>query len=208
MVDIDFFRLGSLPGLRFQTWTICADILRTSMDTDMDTRYGCALPPAFPVSHAEVRYVPKSCEKLDQASGIRLKALMDEVTQGVKFSKITFWSIAVLWIMDECGDIHFAVEEVVDSRGNLAFPLPFQVDIPFGKSKLGHPALVRGANARIAGEIYFDMNASPATWTISNKSGRYGLRKTTVLSHLENVAKIFNGYGIPMDVEFITGRMP
>lgn len=174
---------------------------------DLDNHYGYALPPAFQVSNAEAKYVPRSCEKLDEASGMRLKALMDEVVQGVKFSKVTFWSIAVLWIMDECGDIYFAVEEVVDSRGNLMFPLPFQLDIPSGKSKLGHPALVRGANARIAGEIYFDMNASPAAWIISNKSGRYGLRKTTTSSHLENIAKIFESYAIPMGIEFIPGRV-
>lgn len=169
----------------------------------LDNDFGLALPPDRNVSPAEKRYSPSSLQKLDSSSGARLKALMDEVSNGITFPKITFWSISILWIMDEFGEIYFSVEEIVNSKGGFVALLQQDNVVPPGKSKLGHPSLISGANARIAGEIYFDLRANSPAWTISNCSGRYGLRKTTQKKHLENVSKIFSKHGISMDIFYI-----
>jgi hypothetical protein len=158
------------------------------------------------VSSAEQRYIPQSCEKLSNKNGKKLKSLMDEVSVGVILSKLTFWAVSILWAMDEHGDIYFAVEEVLDGRGRLMFPLPDSLDTPVGKVKLGHPSLIKCAKARIAGEINFDMNAASPGWVISNKSGRYGLRKTTTRAHLDNVVDVFSKYNITLAPYFIPGN--
>ena len=72
--------------------------------------------------------------------------------------------------------------------------------------KLGHPSLIKCANARIAGEINFDMNAATPGWVISNKSGRYGLRKSTTQAHLDNIVSVFSKYGITLTPYFIQGN--
>lgn len=169
----------------------------------LDHDFGAALPPERDVSAAEKKYAPSSLEKLNPTNGMRLKNLMEEVGHGNKFPKLTFWSLSILWIMDEHGDVYFAVEEIVSSRGGLVAVLPADVEVPKGKSKLGHPSLVRGANARIAGEIYFDINMPTPAWMISNRSGRYGLRKTTEERHLENVSEIFKKHKISLEIDFI-----
>ncbi len=172
----------------------------------MDDQFGKALPPDPNYSPAEKRYKPQSCEKLNTSTGKKLKSLMDEVASGVILSKLTFWAVTILWVMDKEGDIYFSVEEVVDSRGCLMFPLPESLDLPIGKMKLGHPSLIDCKSARIAGEIMFDMYADSPTWVLSNKSGRYGLRVATTAVHLKNVIGIFAQHSIVLTPFFIPGH--
>ena len=173
----------------------------------LDEFFGRALPPSLCPNNSEERYTPKSLEKLDANSGRKLRSLLHEIENGVNLSKFTFHSLSILWVLDELGDIYFAVEEVVDSRGENRFPKPYNLnDLPRGREKLGHPSLIKCEKARIAGEIKYDMGADSPTWNIDNNSGRYGLRKETEKTHLDNVSKEFAKHGILLEAWFIEGH--
>jgi hypothetical protein len=180
-------------------------VKRNMNKKNLDVQFGQALPPSRKPDYHEQNFTPKSKEKLDINSGEKLRNFMNEVKDGLKFPKITFWTVKILWIMDEKGEIYFSIEEVIDDRGRLFFPLPDSLKIPEGKMKLGHPSLVECRAARIAGEINFDYEANTPGWTISNKSGRYGLRKTTTENHLNNIIGVFKHYGVELSPWFSPG---
>lgn len=75
---------------------------------------------------------------------------------------------------------------------------------------LGHPLLVGGGGARIAGELYIDDNdptqIAGLTWVLNNKSGRYGVHHTRKSDHLANVAELFRRYQVPVEIDFIQER--
>ncbi len=110
---------------------------------------------------------------------------------------------AVLWLVDEKGAIWFAAEEIVNV--NTGEFVAVRSKANFGKiegtEKLGHPALLAGANknARIGGEILFDRKHN--RWVINNSSGRYGIRPGQKTEHLVAVGKRFNEFGINLEVQ-------
>jgi hypothetical protein len=68
---------------------------------------------------------------------------------------------------------------------------------------LGHPLLVGGGPARIAGEIYVDYDDDgQLTWVLNNKSGRYGIHSSRQRDHLENVAAEFRRQRLKVKIDF------
>jgi len=110
-------------------------------------------------------------------------------------------------VIDSSGDLWFALEEMVQiETGKFLFPRIPEAPMAPEHRRLGHPALVKGANARIAGEILFDIRADIPGWVITNGSGRYGIRDGRTPAQLSNVSQKFSGYGIKLAETFLEVR--
>ncbi|KQS95368.1 hypothetical protein [Rhizobium sp. Leaf386] len=170
---------------------------------DLDATFGPCAGAGRPISAAEQKYAPDSLQKLTDETALVLKTYMDTVT-GLKMPGVVHSNSLVIWIVDDEGEICFAMEELFEeATGTLATVRPRgdwgKID---GTVKLGHPSLIEDADkrARIGGELVYDRGK--AHWEINNFSGRYGQRKWQTRAHLEAVAGKFNDWGISLHVTF------
>lgn len=128
---------------------------------------------------------------------------MQDLRDGWSVGRVLHADVAIIWLVDATGNIWFAIEELVVAAHGTGRPkhqtLPLTQYLP----KLGHPALIAGANGRIAGEIVPVIGTDFKTWEISNKSGRYGIHGSRTAAHLRNVANTFLSYGISLSTNFI-----
>ena len=151
----------------------------------------------------EQAWKPDSLQHLTKDAAEHLKAYMDTAA-GLKVPRVIHGNAVVLWIVDEDGEIHVAMEELFHEKaGVLATVRPRADWVKIANTvKLGHPSLVEGdvKNARIGGEIVYDAGA--ARWEINNFSGRFGMRKWQEKRHLEAVAGKFNTWNIHLYVKF------
>lgn len=90
-----------------------------------------------------------------------------------------------MWAVDESGNLRIG-EELEVNPGQL----------------LGHPTLVDGGKARVAGEIKF--NPETQQWRINDKSGRYSRGRSPEVRNqiLDDVQKLFNGAGLNLGVKY------
>ncbi len=88
----------------------------------------------------------------------------------------------------------------IDQDGNLRIGVETEVG---AGQRLGHPTLVDGENARVAGEIKF--NEETKKWRINDSSGRYSRGRTDIERNqiLENVLPSFTEAGLDVDVKYI-----
>jgi hypothetical protein len=170
-----------------------------------DLRTPFAVPPARPTRRWEERFTPFSWNKLDAWGARPLKQFMEDTADGWNVGNILFKDVIVIWVVNESGDVLYALEELV-VRGAPANLPKFQ-NLPMMKRmpKLGHPSLIEGRDGRIGGEIKpIILNGMRFShWEINNKSGRYGLYTTRRKEHLENVAGKFFDLGIQLKTRFI-----
>lgn len=107
--------------------------------------------------------------------------------------------VPILWAIDPTGALWVAFEEVVARTDQVPlFPKPYQLRLSDEFGKLGHPALVGGGPARVAGELYMDDDefGEPA-WTINLRSGRYSSNRSDLPDGvLDRVAELFRSCGI------------
>jgi len=97
----------------------------------------------------------------------------------------------------------FALEETIVEGGTSRRPRMRGIPLNGNVKPLGHPLLVGGSSARIAGELYLDLkDGSDLVWVLNNRSGRYGMHKSRKLEHLENVAELLRRYGLEVETEF------
>jgi len=129
---------------------------------------------------------------------------MDDVVAGARISSFLTNDIAILWVVNDAGDVLFAVEELVQDGRPAKVPRHKTIEFFRGAPKMGHPALVRCANARIGGEIYFNADGIPPGWVITNESGRYGMHPSRTPTHLHNVRLLFASMGIEMKEFFVS----
>ncbi|MGV1990048.1 hypothetical protein ACQZ5N_25855 [Agrobacterium sp. 22-221-1] len=159
----------------------------------LTVQFGACSPAARPISDAERSFKPASLQKLDSLTAPHLKSYIDSAA-GLLATQVVGCHCAMLWVVDEHGDIHFALEELVDENTGVSVAVKPRADLgPIeGTIKLGHPALIShpSKNARIGGEILYDRVAK--VWEINNRSGRYGIRRQANPSHLVEAAKKFN----------------
>jgi hypothetical protein len=130
------------------------------------------------------RVIPlKSHRVLTHASASWLRA---------EVQKPEFAFRTLLWLVDRDGVIHLGYEE--DETGQPRHSLDIR------PHKRGHPCLIDGGLARIAGEIRLD---STGALVLNNASGRYGWRgtKEEQRNRLLAVAKRFAEYGIQLETE-------
>ena len=140
----------------------------------LDDPFGILRPPAK-VDTWEQGRAPRSKSTLTTAIGRRLvlvaQQMDDPLLHGVARS-VTF-----LWAMEAEGTISLCVEEVAEMPdGSDLSGYPRRRSFPshpVHEKKLGHPTLVAGGQARVAGELFLDMRPDGLRWYMNVKSGRY-----------------------------------
>lgn len=154
------------------------------------------------VSGCERIHFPRSRYKLDNASVDRLKSVMEEVERGWWIGRVLFYDVLIIWVIDEVGDLWFAIEELVLRGLPTGHPRhPNLILREEDADKLGHPSLINCRKGRIGGQIYFDTNNAAPRWIIDPYSGRYGLHPTRTRAHLVNAAKKFSDLGVTLHVD-------
>ena len=177
--------------------------------SELDELFGPVLPPQNGgvrhwESHASVK-----CYELNQASARDLSDFLALAMNG-ELGLQLMQAITMLWVVNNDGDVIFAMEQTIASEGTLRRPRMRGTPLGSSVKSLGHPLLVNGGSARISGELYIDDSEDPdssdLTWILNNKSGRYGVHKTRKSEHLENVAALFRRYQVPVETDFMEGR--
>lgn len=166
-----------------------------------DSIFGLCIQSDRAINDHERLHRPESVETLNKKTGAALK---EYLLAALRMPEVVHNTSIILWVVDEDGEIHFALEELINSRtGRLAAVRPRgdwgNIE---GTLKLGHPSLLEQRNkfARIGGEIVYNMHRK--RWEINNFSGRYGMRQQTTKPHLEAVAGKFAEHGIHLYVDF------
>lgn len=170
----------------------------------LDDEYGELVDAAAPwgrkaVEDWERDHFPKSLSTLTDSTAAQLKTLMDNVARACRIDQFLVLDVIILWVVNQYGDIIFAVEEAVSDGLPLDVPRHRRAEHKIGKDKLGHPALVAGRQARVAGEIYYEIRQN--IWVINMESGRYCLTCERKREHLENVRNRFAHYDIGLVIK-------
>lgn len=178
---------------------------------NLDALYGQCLEPGSAHSEYEENNQPQSRQLLNDATAKHLKEYLD-CKHPLSLINLVPQVCHILWLMDERGDIWFAVEEVIlphkagggfDTIGilNKAFAARPDRD---NYVKLGHPSLLEKGelNARIGGEIVYDPGDGH-DWCVTNDSGRYGTRKGTTKAMLIAVVEKFKEFGLYFEHDFV-----
>ena len=171
---------------------------------ELDLLYGECLAPNR-VDGIECLVSPQSMHALDASSAAPLSLLMKAAEAGLGVVKYVYCEMPILWVVDRNGKLWFAVEEIVEETTKRFFQARLRgLKVPEGYSRLGHPALIKGAEGRIGGEILFDTENSG--WYITNASGRYGLVKGRQEVHLRNVRSLFSEFRNRTERVFYPGK--
>ncbi|MGH6848779.1 MAG: hypothetical protein ACREC0_15510 [Methylocella sp.] len=129
---------------------------------------------------------------------------MEQISAGWQIGQVLTKDTIIIWVVDIAGQIWFAIEELVLNGRPMGIPKHQECPLHAGADKLGHPALVGCASARIGGEILFDDTVQTSFWEMNNKSRRYGLHPSRRDFHLTNAARQFAIFGITLKPYFIT----
>lgn len=150
---------------------------------DLNSRFGPAqLPQGFRLE-----------ERLP-GGGIRPNTGVSEAKPGAPLRLNP--DVGYLWLIDERGRLLVAQERFVFENGR---PVVNQFGDP---GRLGHPAMVDGRPARIAGELRY---VEGRGWVLDNSSGRYSqYNKGLTTDHLENAAELFQQSGVRVQTQFRT----
>lgn len=178
---------------------------------DFDVLYGPCLPFARDASEAEMGVNPRSLEFLNEETAPALIKHLENA-ESLLLSQVVHATMPILWLIDEAGQIRFAMEEVIArDTGYLSYILP-RNGPPMRETdvRLGHPALLEPVNAgeaksaRIGGEIFYDpIRRSELSWVLTNNSGRFGKRPHIKREYLENAGKAFEALGVSLRTFFI-----
>jgi hypothetical protein len=170
---------------------------------ELDKQFGPTIPPQNGGLKSWERGQQVFCYELNQASAKQLSDLFDAARGGSIGLRIAT-AVTFIWIVTADGLAIFALEETVEINGTSRMPRMKGVPLNGNVKPLGHPLLVNGEAARIAGELYLDCKVIDAdlTWVLNNRSGRYGVHRTRTTSHLENAADLFRRYGLKVETEY------
>ncbi|MQB04036.1 hypothetical protein DXT91_07745 [Agrobacterium tumefaciens] len=170
----------------------------------LDDTFGPCLEAGRTIANQEFQYNPQSLQRLDEQTGPLLGKYLDTAIGGLKIPRLIHRANTILWLVDNNGDVWFAIEEVVDiDTGTYLYALALSQEKTNNHVKLGHPSLLMSTTdkrARIGGEIKYVPRHG--CWVINNRSGRYGTRPHQTAAHLEAVAAKFKDYEIPLKVVF------
>lgn len=147
--------------------------------SDLDERYG-ACRVSKEVRDWEIDVKPKSLVRLTEDVGAKLRSYRILAQDGL------FWNVSqcssLIWAMNGIGEVFLAFEELVFDLGvgsgasKLKYGYPRRRGFPShpaDEKKLGHPTLVGEGSARIAGELFLDVEAEKLHWFVNCGSGRY-----------------------------------
>jgi hypothetical protein len=180
--------------------------MATSETADLNMLFGKLFKPKR-VDPVEANVRPRSLQRLCESTAKWLKAFMKATEDGLGVTQWVYCELPILWVVDEIGDIWFAVEEIVSTKSHdFVLPRIRNTITSSEHSRLGHPALLSAGPGRIGGEILFDVRADVPAWFITNASGRYGLLPGRRPVHLANIAQRFREHGITLKEQFIAPR--
>lgn len=175
---------------------------------DLDKIYGPCREPGSAIQPHELRVRPLTRMELTADTGPVIARYLDR-SPGL-LTSIFCTAYHLLWVMDDHPRVFIAVEELLDATDKHIGALPLAEQArPSGVIKLGHPSLVDGdtRNARIGGEIIYDPDWEEGPdWVLTNKSGRYGLRKWQTEGNLREVHGFFEAKGLYLGLRFIRPR--
>lgn len=165
---------------------------------DLDVTYGTPRAP-FIVKTWEKGAYPLSRCMLDHASGSALAKYIENF--GSPLFRFEEERKLLIWAMDDGGTVWLAFEETTlgswDHIGEgYAHRMVLDLDNPRYEleCKLGHPTLLDGGMARIAGELRLSLEANGmASAKINGSSGRYckGINPRPTIQQLKAVARMF-----------------
>lgn len=140
----------------------------------LDDRFGVPRPP-LKIDDWEIGRSPKSSTLLSEDMGRRLAVTARQMDCALLHGVAR--SVTFLWVMDVVGAVRVCVEELAETpAGSDLEGYPRRRGYPSHpvfEKKLGHPTLVAGEDARIAGELFMDLRSDGFWWYINVKSGRY-----------------------------------
>lgn len=147
---------------------------------------------------------PVSLSTLDGNLASELAAL-ETAAQGGLF-RAAARTFTYIWAMDGTGAVKMAMEELALRQPDARFggyPRRRGYSHPAESKKLGHPTLLNGGEARIAGELAFDELGGRLRWVLNANSGRYCRHKPPTENQLGNVSLIFRQLGIDPIVDMV-----
>jgi hypothetical protein len=141
---------------------------------------------------------PLSLFRLDADTG-NLLAQAVQLARQAPFG-IALTTIGYIWVMDAHCNVWIAVEELAldDKVQRRGIPKRRVGQHPAIEKKLGHPTLVNGGPARVAGELAIEEISGKFRWVINCSSGRYcsDERRRPSIAHLANIVDLFRGFGV------------
>jgi hypothetical protein len=160
---------------------------------DLDSHFGAAKQPSR-IDSWEMDAKPKSLSELDNRTSKALKGY-GEIAR-LDLLKFDAMAKRFIWAIDRDGGVKIAVEELAalpDGGDSVGHPRRRHFPIhPAQERKLGHPCLVDGGVARIAGELFLDVNeGGKLGWYVNVKSGRYCREERPTSAHEGNVLGLF-----------------
>ncbi|MGL4489779.1 MAG: hypothetical protein ACRCU5_10090 [Rhizobiaceae bacterium] len=146
----------------------------------------------------EIGLVPISLFELNKETAEQLVNAV-ELAKQAPFG-IALTTIGYIWVLDQECKVWIAVEELALADGvqRRGIPKRRNGQHPASEKKLGHPTLVKGGPARIAGELSIEEISGKFRWVLNCSSGRYcydePLRPT--VAHLNSVVSLFRDFGV------------
>ncbi|MBX3568568.1 MAG: hypothetical protein KF914_10950 [Rhizobiaceae bacterium] len=113
-------------------------------------------------------------------------------------------SKSLLWAVDIDGTPVIAVEELAPIAAiahRRGLPRRRNLVHPVEERKLGHPCLVAGGAARIAGELFLQHRNGAMVWFMNVNSGRYCYDNPPSDVQIRNAAAMFLQRGLPVEVD-------
>jgi hypothetical protein len=160
---------------------------------DLNFRFGTVKRPNR-VDSWEEGATPRSLVELDAKTGKLLKKY--RTLSQSNLMKFDAMAKRFIWAINADGKLLVAVEELAgmpDGRDSVGHPRRRKFPIhPAQERKLGHPCLVNGLGARIAGELFVDETGNGTlVWYINVKSGRYCRDEAPNSNQEANVLQLF-----------------
>ena len=163
-----------------------------SAAANLDREFGSLRQP-YKVDPWEVSRCPESKSLLNQDLGNALLGYLG-VSQ-IPLFKHAARSLTYIWAMKDDGEIAIAVEELAEMPdGTEVRGFPRRRNYPrhpAEEKKLGHPCLVDGCSARVAGELFLDEVTGTLCWYVNVSSGRYCRFLPPTQEQVANVVKQF-----------------
>ncbi|MCY0149774.1 hypothetical protein OEG84_19195 [Hoeflea sp. G2-23] len=171
------------------------------MPDDLDETFG-VLRGAERIEEWENGRSPLSLSSLDTELAQRLAELSRIVQSNLL--KPAARTQSYIWAVTEDGSIKISVEELSIRQPEATFsgyPRRRGYKHPSEDKKLGHPTLLDGQKARIAGELAFDEKEGGLHWVLNASSGRYCRHMPPSEKQIQNVAARFLELGVDVSVD-------
>jgi hypothetical protein len=168
---------------------------------DWDKKYGVPRLPER-VDKWEAGRSPASLSNLDSGVASDLAAV-EKLAQTPLF-RHSERAKNYIWAMAVDGSIKIAVEELAPDpvmSDGAGYPRRRGYAHPSEEKKLGHPTLLGGAEARIAGELAFDEFDGELRWVFNVNSGRYCRQQPPSAEQIASAADLFRNLGLDIFVD-------